>query len=35
MTQLRDQTGTPVAIYVDFIGDRDDAWIEPPPCANV
>ena len=33
--RLNDAQGRPVALYIDFIGDRKGEWIDPPPCANV
>jgi hypothetical protein len=33
--RLNDAQARPVALYVDFIGDRKGEWIDPPPCANV
>lgn len=33
--RLNDNQGKPVALYVDFIGDKNGEWIDPPPCANV
>ena len=33
--RLNDAQGAPVALYVDFTGDRKGEWIDPPPCANV
>lgn len=32
---LKDDAGAPVAAYLDFVGDRNGEWIDPPPCANV
>ncbi|RCW85793.1 DUF4241 domain-containing protein [Paracoccus lutimaris] len=33
--RLNDAQDAPVALYIDFIGDRKGEWIDPPPCANV
>lgn len=33
--RLNDAQARPVALYVDFIGDHNGDWIDPPPCANV